>query len=150
MGLLDKIFGPKVIAPNDSGYFKTLTAYQPAFTSWGGRLYESELIRASIDAIARHASKMTIDIQGGAKPTLKTIIRTGPNSWMTYSQFLYRLTTILYMQCNCFIVPVLAINAKDDEEIRGYFPILPSRTEVLDVDGSPWFACSFRCCNYYY
>lgn len=144
MGLLDKIFGPKVIAPNDSGYFKTLTAYQPAFTSWGGRLYESELIRASIDAIARHASKLTIDIHGGAKPTLKTIIRTGPNSWMTYSQFLYRLTTILEMQCNCFIVPVLAVNAKGEEEIRGYFPILPSRTEVLDVDGAPWFAYSFR------
>lgn len=145
MGLLDKIFGPRHSgqAPAD-GYFKTLTAYQPAFTTFSGKLYESELIRASIDAIARHASKLAIDIRGGAKPKLKAIIRTGPNSWMTYSQFLYRLTTILQMQCNCFIVPVLDINGNGDEEIRGYFPILPSRTTVLDVDGAPWFEYSFR------
>ena len=145
MGLLEKIFGPRHVgAVKNDGYFKTLTAYTPAFTTWGGRLYESELIRASIDAIARHASKLSIDIIGGAKPKLKAIIRTGPNSWMTYSQFLYRLTTILEMQCNCFVVPVLDINGNGDEEIRGYFPILPSRTEVLDVDGAPWFKYSFQ------
>ncbi len=144
MGLLDKIFGPKVIAPKDEGYFRTLTAYQPVFTSWGGKLYESELIRASIDAIARHASKLAIDIHGNAKPALKAIIRTGPNSWMTYSQFLYRMTTILMMQCNCFIVPVLEGSGRGEEEIRGYFPILPSRTSVLDVDGTPWFSYEFR------
>ena len=146
MGLLDKIFGPRHSGEikNADGYFKTLTAYRPAFTTWSGRLYESELIRASIDAIARHASKLAIDIHGGAKPRLKAIIRTGPNSWMTYSQFLYRLTTILEMQCNCFIVPVLDINGDGEEEIRGYFPILPSRTEVLDVDGAPWFSYSFN------
>lgn len=147
MGLLDSIFGwnrPKNIERELNGYFKALTAYQPAFTTWSGRLYESELIRASIDAIARHAGKMALGISGTANPKLRARIRTGPNEWMTTYQFIYRLTTILEMQCNAFIVPVQEYNANGDLEIRGYFPILPSRTEILDVDGEPWCKYTFR------
>lgn len=143
MGLLDSIFGPKKpkAAEQVDGFFKTLTAYTPVFQSWGGKLYESELIRASIDAIARHASKLVIDIQGTANPKLRTRLRGGPNEWMTYSQFLYRLATIREMQNNAFIVPVLG---DDPDEIQGYYPILPSRTTLLDVDGEPWYEYWFN------
>jgi len=144
MGLFDKIFGKR---PRDTvnadGYFKTLTAYQPVFTSWGGKLYESELIRAAIDTIARHASKLVLDVQGTASPKLRTRLKAGPNEWMTYSQFLYRLATIREMQNNAFIVPVLGDDPDDLHDIRGYFPILPSQTSVLDVDGEPWFEYRF-------
>ena len=137
-GLLEGIFGPR--KPKDltqvDGFFKTLTAYTPVFQNWGGKLYESELIRASIDAIARHASKLVIDVQGTANQKLRTRLKGGPNAWMTYSQFLYRLTTIREMQNNAFIAPVLG---EDPDEIQGYFPILPSRTTLLDVDGQPWY-----------
>jgi len=140
MGLFEKIFGrPRAVSGAD-GYFKTLTAYTPAFQTWGGKLYESELIRASIDAIARHASKLAIDIQGTAKPRLRTRLKAGPNSFMTYSQFLYRVATIREMQNNCFIVPVLG---EDPDEVEGYFPVLPSRTALLDFHGEPWFEYSF-------
>ena len=146
-GLFESIFGwnrPKEIQKGIEGFYKTLTAYTPAFTTWGGALYESELIRAAIDAIARHAGKMTLDIQGTANPKLRSRLRSGPNEWQTMYQFVYRLVTILEMQNNAFIVPVLDYNAKGDLEIRGYFPVLPSRTEVLDVDGEPWMKYSFR------
>lgn len=63
MGLFDSIFGRK---PNDAkqlnGYWKTLTAYTPTFRSWGGNLYESELVRSAIDARARHISKLSIEL----------------------------------------------------------------------------------------
>jgi HK97 family phage portal protein len=146
-GLFDSIFGwnrPKAIQKELEGFFKTLTAYAPAFTTWGGALYESELIRACIDAIARHAGKMSLDIQGTANPKLRVRLRSGPNEWQTMYQFIYRLVTIMEMQNNAFIVPVLEYNAKGDLEIRGYFPILPSKTEILDVDGEPWMKYSFR------
>ena len=141
MGLFDKIFGPKNALKNADGYFKTLTAYMPVFQSWGGKLYESELIRASIDAIARHGSKLVIDVQGTARPKLRTRMKGGPNSWMTYSQFLYRLITIREMQNNAFIVPVLG---SDPDDIQGYFPILPSRTTLMDVNGEPWYEYTFN------
>ena len=146
-GLFDAIFGwnrPAKIQKELDGWYKTLTAYTPAFTSWGGKLYESELIRASIDAIARHAGKMDISIQGAANPKLKARLRSGPNEWQSTYQFVYRLVTILEMQCNAFIVPVLEYGKDGDLEIRGYFPILPSKTEILDVDGEPWLKYDFR------
>jgi hypothetical protein len=146
-GLFDAIFGwnrPAKIEKELDGWYKTLTAYTPAFTSWGGKLYESELIRASIDAIARHAGKMDISILGAANPKLRARLRSGPNEWQTMYQFIYRLVTILEMQCDAFIVPVLEYGAGNELEIRGYFPVLPSRTEILDVDGEPWLKYSFR------
>ena len=70
MGLFEKIFGPRPIQPNDPGrVFKLLNGYTPVFRSWDGRLYESELVRAAIDARARHVSKLDVRVIGSAKPS---------------------------------------------------------------------------------
>ena len=47
MGLFEAVFGRKKQAEPQSTRFETLTAYQPAFRSWGGQIYESELVRAA-------------------------------------------------------------------------------------------------------
>lgn len=88
-----------------NGYFKTLTAYQPRFTSWSGELYESELVRSSIDSRARHISKLKVEIEGSAQPVLQTRLRKAPNTFQTWSQFLYRLSTLLDMNNTAFIFP---------------------------------------------
>lgn len=129
MGLLEKIFRP--FRGKTSGYFRTLTAYSPAWTSWDGRLYENELVRAAIDARARHISKLKVELVGTAKPALQSRLRQEPNSWQTWSQWLYRLSTILDMQNTAFIVPVFDEGA----QITGFFPILPSRCELVNVSG---------------
>ena len=131
MGLFKDIFGkPTADIESAKGYFKTLTAYQPSFTTWGGQLYESELVRSAIDARARHIAKLRVEVKGSAQPTLQTVIKKKPNNFMTWYQFLYRLSTILDMQNTAFIVPV--INNKG--EISGYFPVLPSRCEIRQTE----------------
>ena len=66
MGLLDAIFRPdkyrdeQEAIHNARATFTTLTAYKPAFTSWRGAIYESDLVRAAIDARARHISKLKV------------------------------------------------------------------------------------------
>lgn len=129
MGLLQNIFGKKPTQEliNADSYFKTLTAYQPVFRSWGGKLYESELVRSAIDARARHISKLKITVEGSARPELKTKLKHAPNEFQTWSQFLYRVSTILDMQNNVFIVPVVGKYG----EISGYFPVLPSQCSIL-------------------
>lgn len=127
MGLLDLIFKP--FRGKAGGFFKTLTAYSPAWTSWGGRLYESELVRAAIDVRARHISKLKAELVGSAQPRLQTRLRQGPNEWQTWSQWMYRLSTILDMQNTAFIVPVF----DDGAQVVGYYPILPSRCELVTV-----------------
>lgn len=140
MGLFEKIF-PRQRRPTgkDGGTFQTLTAYAPAFTTWGGELYESALVRAAIDARSRHVSKLRVVIEGSAKPKLQTRLRQAPNDFQTWPQFLYRLNTIRDMQNTAFIVPVI------DEygEMTGMFPILPSRCELLEYDGEPWLRYRF-------
>lgn len=139
MGLFEKIFRKPNTRADPNGFFQTLTAYTPAFTSWNGALYESELVRSAIHAKATHISKLNVTVEGSAKPKLRTRLRTGPNSFQTWGQFLYRLSTILDMQNTAFIVPVL----DDYMEMTGYYPILPSRCELLDYNGEPWLKYEF-------
>lgn len=139
MGLVEKIFGP-FVRNIGGGYFKTMTAYSPVFTSWSGALYESELVRSAVDARARHVSKLQINVVGSAKPKLRNALKAGPNSWQTWSQFLYRTSTILDMQNNVFIVPVL------DEygQPTGIYPILPSNCALIEHAGEIWIRYKFR------
>ena len=109
------------------------------FSTWSGEIYESELVRSAIDARARHISKLEVNMQGTAKPKLRTRLSQGPNEWQTWSQFLYRLCTILDMQNTAFIVPVVG----EFGEPVGIFPILPSGCELLQYKGDPWIRYTF-------
>lgn len=144
MGLFEKIFKRPRPQGQPEGFFKTMTAYTPAFTSWSGQLYESELVRAAINARATHISKLSVRAQGSAKPRLQTRLRTGPNEWQTWGQFLYRLSTILDVQNTAFVVPV----QDNFGEATGIFPVLPSRCEVLQYSGEPWLRYQFSTGEY--
>lgn len=146
MGLFDYIFRPSkakesIKALNDSkGFFQTLTAYQPVFTSWGGQIYESELVRAAIDARARHISKLSVEIQGAANPKLQAKMRLAPNKLMNYSQFMYRCSTILDVNNTLFVVPVF----DDNMVITGYYPVVPTNASVIEYKGEPWVRFQFN------
>lgn len=139
MGMFDKVFGRMRKGAQSAGYFKTLTAYQPVFTSWNGRLYESELVRSAIDARSRHISKLHVHIEGSANPRLQSRMKLAPNDIQTWSQFLYRTNTILDMQNSVFFVPML------DEYGRkvGVYSLLPSMCEVVQAAGEPWLRYTF-------
>lgn len=145
MSLLDKIFRPDKAKKSEDALnearslFQTLTAYAPVFTNWGGAIYESEIVRAAIDARARHISKLKVETVGTANPSLQTKLAQGPNQWQTWSQFLYRVSTILDITNNCFIVPVF------DERmiITGIFPVLPSVCSLVEYKGEIWLRYEF-------
>lgn len=131
MGLFEMLFGKKAqpATQQPTETFRALTGYRPAFTSWDGQVYESDLCRAAIDALARHSAKLTVTVTGSAHPKLRTRLKSEPNPFMTWSQFLYRTRTILEVQNNCFIVPVY----DEAGELCGYFPALPSTCEVEQI-----------------
>lgn len=145
MSLLDKIFRPSDAKKSEDAlrdarsFFQTLTAYAPVFTNWGGAIYESEIVRASIDARARHISKLKVEVNGSANPSLQAKLRLGPNQWQTWSQFLYRVSTILDVNNTAFIVPVF------DERmiITGIFPVLPSSCSLVEYDNEIWLRYQF-------
>ena len=145
MSLLDKIFHPDEAKKSEDAlrearaFFQTLTAYAPVFTNWGGAIYESEIVRAAIDARARHISKLKVETIGTANPSLQSKLMQGPNQWQTWSQFLYRVSTILDINNTAFIVPVF------DERmiITGIFPILPAQCKLVEYAGEVWLRYQF-------
>ena len=140
MGLIDRLFGrPKAAGSVSDTRFETLTAYSPVFTSWGGQIYESELVRAAVDARARHVAKLKYTMQGTARQKLWTATKTEPNPWYTWPQFLERCSNIYDVENNLFIIPVLDRYG----EMTGYFPVLPSTCEVVEHGGIPFLRYTF-------
>lgn len=145
MSLLDKIFRPDEAKKSEDAlrearaFFQTLTAYTPTFTNWGGAIYESEIVRAAVDARARHISKLKVETYGTANPSLQRKLEIGPNQWQTWSQFLYRVSTILDVNNTAFIVPVF------DERmiVTGVFPVLPSMCSLVEYNDEIWLRYQF-------
>lgn len=150
MSLFDKIFRPDKAKKsedairNAKAFFQTLTAYAPVFTNWGGAIYESEIVRASIDARARHISKLKVEVNGTANPSLQAKLRLGPNQWQTWSQFLYRVSTILDVNNTAFIVPVF----DQSMTITGIFPVLPSSCTLVEYNDEVWLRYQFSSGQY--
>ena len=145
MSLFDKIFRPaeakesEKALQNAKTMFQTLTAYQPIFTNWGGAIYESEIVRAAIDARARHISKLKVEIEGTANPSLQSKLRLAPNQWQTWSQFLYRTSVILDVNNTAFVVPVF------DERmtITGIYTVLPTMCNLVEYNDEIWLRYMF-------
>lgn len=140
MGLFDALFKnrPKPRG-KEEGFFKLLNGYTPHFTTWGGSLYESELIRAAINARATHISKLRVEMIGAARPILQNRLKHGPNQYQTWGQFLYRLSTILDVHNTAFICPIF------DEygEVSGIYAPLPQNCEIVQFNGEPYLRYCF-------
>ena len=140
MGVFDWLFQrrPKPVGKYQ-GEFKMLDGYRPHFSSWNKDIYENELIRAAINARAIHISKLKVEITGSARPALRRKLAHGPNELQTWSQFLYRLSTMLDMHNTAFIVPVY----DQYGEPSGVYCPLPERCSVVQYGGKPYLRYRF-------
>ena len=122
------------------GEFKMLNGYEPKFTTWGGGIYESELIRSAINARAVHISKLKFESTGSARPALQNKLQKAPNQFQTWSQFLYRLSTVLDVHNTAFIIPIYDRYG----EPSGIFCPLPTSCEVVQYGETPYLRYEFR------
>lgn len=140
MGLFDFLFKNRPKPRGEyEGVFRMLDGYTPHFTTWGGGMYESELIRAAINARATHMSKLHVEMMGAARPALQNKMKHGPNQFQTWSQFLYRASTLLDVHNTLFITPVF------DEygEPSGIYTPLPHRCEIVQYGNVPYLRYEF-------
>lgn len=143
MGIIDKILGKsqeveKVI--DAANTFRLVSAYDPIFHDFRGEIYESMLVRAAIDARARHISKLKVEFAGTAKPDLTSRLKKKPNPWDTWSQFLYRVDTMLDATNNCLLVPIY----DDGLNKIGFYPVLANKIKVVEYKGELWVKYTFR------
>ena len=136
MGMLEKIFGKREqpAGLKNAQIFKMLEGYTPAWTTWRGSVYESELIRASLDAWGRHAGKLKPNVSGSALPELQKKMNVKPNAFNEWSQFLYQTATILGVRNNAFLV-----KTRDEYgNPTGIINIVPDTWELVEYENEPW------------
>ena len=139
MSLFSRLFPREAADEATAGYIKTLTGYQPVFRSFNGGIYEAELCRASIHAIATHCSKLK-PVVSGVRKDLQTILEFQPNPYMDTTKFLYKTATILETENTAFIIPIY------DEyytKIVGFYPVQPSQAEVREKNGKEYVVFHF-------
>ena len=136
MGMLEKLFGRKEqpAALKNAQIFRMLEGYSPVWTTWRGCVYESELIRASLDAWGRHAGKLKPTLTGSAAEELQNRLRVKPNRFREWSQFLYQTATVLGVRNNAFMV-----KTRDDYgNPTGIINIIPESWELVEYQNEPW------------
>lgn len=141
MGLFDIFLKnrPKVNQSAKVQPFYMMNGYEPKFTSFGGDIYEQELVRAAINARATHISKLKFDIIGSARPALQTKLSKAPNEMQTWSQFLYRVSTILDVHNTAFIVPIY-----DKYGVpSGIFCPVPHKVTIVTYGSKPYLVYEF-------
>ena len=117
-----------MVASKARATFQLLDGYTPTFRTWSGSIFESDLIRAALDAHGRHAAKLKPNITGEAQKGLKNRLAIAPNEFQTWSQFLYRTAVILYCRNTAFLVPVTG----DYGEATGVIGIAPESWELVE------------------
>lgn len=140
MGAFDFLFKRPKGDRHLNTYFKMLEGYTPIFTTHDGGVYEMELTRSCIHTFANHCSKLLPNIQGADSHGLKNLLDGKPNIFMTSAQFVYKVATIYDAKNTCFIVPIL----DEFDRLIGYYPVNPTQTEIIDVNGEPFLRYHFR------
>lgn len=111
------------------------------FSSYGGDAYSNDIFREAVDAIARNAGKLkgshVVNYDGERKDSddgrLNRLLQTRPNRYMSSYDFLYKLTTRLFLYNNAF-----AYLDRDERGIlRAIYPITATHVDILrDATGS--------------
>ena len=136
MGLFEMLFGrkPEPVALKQAKMFQMLDGYVPAFHTWSGSVFESDLIRAALDAHGRHAAKLAPTLSGSAQENLRNRLKIQPNAVQTWPQFLYREAVILYAKNTAFLVPTRG----EYGETNGVTGIIPKKWELVEYKGQPF------------
>ena len=142
MGMLEKIFGRREqpTGLKNAQIFRLLEGYTPVFTTWRGSIYESELIRAALDAWGRHAAKLKPNVKGSAQKELGNRLKVRPNAFQEWSKFLYQTATVLGVRNNVFLVKMRDENGTP----TGIINLIPESWELIEYLGEPWIRFTLR------
>lgn len=137
MSILDRLFR------RERTRTKTELINEPVsgFSMYGGDAYSNDIFREAVDAIARNAGKLkgshVVTYAGERHETtdgrLNRLLQTRPNRYMSSYDFLYKLTTRLFLYNNAFAY----IDRDERGNVRALYPITATHVDILsDATGS--------------
>lgn len=139
-GLLDKLFRKP---PKNMKYAPTMNGYSPLFPQFGTNIYASDVVQQALKCIADEMKKLSpqhIRYIGNDPTPIKSTVQDvldEPNLLMTSAEFIEKVTYLLLMNYNAFIIPIYRTWTDENTgvERRYYealFPILPNQVDFIE------------------
>ena len=141
MGIFDKIFRR---LPTRWRYAPTLGGYSPTYPQFGSNIYMSDAVQQALKCIVDEIKKLNpthirmVDSEPVPVPssTISAVL-ADPNPLMTTAEFLEKVTWLLLLNYNAFIIPTYYTWTDENtgQERRYYealYPIKPSQVNFIE------------------
>lgn len=153
MGIFERLFRRQ---PKDSKYALTLNGYSPLYTQFGSEIYASDVVQQALKCIVDEVKKLkpTHIRQSGNDPVpvkgnLQEVLNN-PNPLMTTSEFLEKVTWLLLLNYNAFIIPTYYVwidgSGTEQRKYESLYPIKPAQVDFIE-DKTGRLFCKFWFAN---
>ena len=139
MGWLTDLF--KKETPTQPKFAEVMNGYTPIFSQFGNNIYASDVVQQAINCIVSEMKKLrpehVIEKGNDVVPVNSDLQRVleNPNPIMTTSDFLEKVTWLLFLNCNAFIIPTYyewVENGVTKRKYEGLYPIQPSQVDFIE------------------
>lgn len=145
--------------PTNTRFAPSLDAYSPIYSQFGTNIYASDVVQQALKCIVDEMKKLNpmhiryIDSDPVPKNSTVQDVLDDPNPLMTTSEFLEKVTWLLLLNYNVFIIPTYYtwIDDKTGAERRYYealYPINPIQVDFIE-DATNRLYVEFRFRNGY-
>lgn len=156
MKWFDKLFRRP---PKETTFARTLNGYIPIFSQFGTDIYLSDVVQQAVKCIVDEIKKLNPthvrykgDDPSPVKDSTIQYVLMDPNPLMTTSEFLEKISWLLMLNYNAFIVPIYRTWNENGDERRAYealYPINPTEVDFIeDAAGRLfvkfWFASGYN------
>ena len=152
IGLFDKLFHK---TPKKNKYAPNLNGFVPAYPQFGTNIFESDAVKQALRCIVDEIKKLNpthIRYVGNdpvpVKGTIQDVLDE-PNPLMTTSEFLEKVTWLLLLNYNAFIIPVYWTDKLKNRYYEALYPIQPTQVDFIQDDSGRlfvtfWFANGYK------
>lgn len=122
-------------------YAKMLNGYAPIFSQFGTNIYSSDVVQQAINSIVsemkklkpQHIVKHGLDV-APKTGSIQTVLEN-PNPLMTTSDFIEKVTWLLFLNFNSFIFPTF----DESRRLTGLYPLNPNQVDFLQDNSDSIF-----------
>ena len=145
--IFDKLFKK---APKTSKQAPTLNGFTPWYSQFGTNIYASDVVQQALKCIVDEVKKLNpthVRYTGNDSVPVKSTVQdvlSNPNPLMTTCEFIEKLTWLLLMNYNAFVIPIYRTWTDQDTNVeRRYYealyPIQPSQVDFIEDESGRLF-----------
>jgi HK97 family phage portal protein len=142
VGWITDLFKKNENRPTQIKLAEVQSGHAPIFSQFGQNIYASDVVQQAISCIVQEMKKlnvMHVKKNGNDLVPVNSDLQrvlNNPNPLMTTSDFLEKVTWLLFLNYNVFIVPTYYEWRDKDGSIKrrydGLYPILPSQVDFIE------------------